>query len=1140
MRKRHAEKPSSIHDKANKILQGILLALLLILLRIGHLTLLQHETRLESAEKPKRRERIIPAIRATIRDRFNKPLAINRVQYNAALLYSQIKELPRVTIQKDNQGNKVKVSFRKNYIYSLSQFLGTELNLDPGRIEDLIFAKSALYNTIPFVLKEDISEKEYYRLKAREKDFPGLIAQIVPKRVYPKERVASDLLGYVGQINREEYETIMQEMQNLEYRLHTASSLEEFQAFQKRLKTLKERAYSINDTVGKAGIEATFEETLRGFAGKRCYRADAAGEPLKDLPGSHPPVPGQRVLLSISSDLQEFAETLLIQNEAIRRPRVTGLPAGSTIKEPWIKGGAIVAMEPTTGEILALASYPRINPNDFIRSGDKEAAREKEKKIHRWLEDEAYIADIWDEKSSLEREYWNYETASLYEQRKILDWQTYLETLFPKDSSILAKLKEVSTIGEAIKLQRSFFKILAMSGSPQGEELVNALYDTEEHAPFNGAKNISSLKKEEIEKRLLESDYTLEKGVKDMAPYWKDLLHNRDKLLLVDLAHLVAPEELFPDQLLSWVGQLSLEKQKHAASAKVILDETVKKMAREIFQNTEFALWREKNEKAYLKEIRAKEKEKGQYPKPYIDLLDKKEKELFTAFWEQFHSDLLLAFLLGVETKSDPRLDLFYRTLHSWHRELTSGAHRTIEFKAAYNTLTAHLTKLPLSLAKTYLKTLRSYHDLKTPLLAHYQGIRKTQEGSLECHLAAAFYPIRGYGYGRSYAYRQSAQQGSLFKVVTAYEALRQKFHSQDNIPNDPKVLSPFEMIDEYQKNGETAVVGHFLDGSPIQQKYKGGRLIKSLSKGIGRIDLLGALEHSSNPYFGILSTDFIESGEDLAATAAAFSYGERTGVNLPGEIKGKLPIDLQRNKTGLYSFAIGQHAFDATPLQSAVMLASIANRGKILVPKIALLTAGPAKKEKISSFPFQDSLTLLGINTPLFQGLTTDSLENRVYLLPTETKREIWMPKPIRDLLLTGMQRTAIRSTEKSLWALYQLYKKNPEAVADFVSLKGQLVGKTSTAEARGRIDLDMYQGVNTYNHVWFGGISFDQEEGQFEEFTFKDPFGKPELVVVVYLLYGGLGRESAPIAAQIVKKWREIKTLLGEKEGGAFACNF
>ena len=62
--------------------------------------------------------------------------------------------------------------------------------MDPERIEDLVHAKAVFYHQIPFVLKEDISEKQYYRLRMLEKDWLGICVQRVPRRTYTHGKVA--------------------------------------------------------------------------------------------------------------------------------------------------------------------------------------------------------------------------------------------------------------------------------------------------------------------------------------------------------------------------------------------------------------------------------------------------------------------------------------------------------------------------------------------------------------------------------------------------------------------------------------------------------------------------------------------------------------------------------------------------------------------------------------------------------------------------------------------------------------------------------------------------------------------------------------------------------------------------------------
>jgi cell division protein FtsI/penicillin-binding protein 2 len=341
-----------IPTKANRILHFILIAMFLISMRVWHLAVIQYDKRLEESRKPQRKTVIEPAIRATIRDRYNTPLAMNRISYQACLIYSQIRDIPFVAWEKDDTGKKVKVYKRKAYIEAISNLMAQELDLEPERVEDLIHSKASFYAQLPFVIKDELSEKEYYRLKILEKDWPGLYVRHNPTRYYPKGKVAGDVIGYMGAINRQEYEKILHEIKVLNQYLRDIENGEDAappitvetpQQARKRLWELEAKAYTIHDYVGKTGIEGIYEEQLRGFYGKKNYYVDPKGNFLRELPGSRPPLAGQRVLLTISAELQEYAEQLLAQNEEVRVSRKSKLgPVKRTViaqKEPWIKGG---------------------------------------------------------------------------------------------------------------------------------------------------------------------------------------------------------------------------------------------------------------------------------------------------------------------------------------------------------------------------------------------------------------------------------------------------------------------------------------------------------------------------------------------------------------------------------------------------------------------------------------------------------------------------------------------------------------------------------------------------------------------------------------------------------------------------------
>lgn len=1134
-RKRKISIPKiDLPEKANLILNVILVAFILIILRVWYLSVIQYEQRLEESRKPQKRVIMESAKRGTIRDRFNIPLATNRIQYQAAVLYAPLKEIPFFKTEIASDGKKIKKFKRKEYVSQLSQLLADELNLDAERIEDLIYAKAAFFTHVPYVIKEDLTEREYYRLKILEKDWPGILVQKTSKRFYPMGKTAGDIIGYMGAINKSEYEKVTSQLKGLERWIENfemgldepfPEGVHSWEQAQRRLKDLQEKAYSITDFVGKSGIEGFFEEELRGYRGKKIYFSDSKGNFLKELAGSRKPQSGKRLLLTISSELQEFAEKLLIQNEAIREAKVSKKEKRSQQeqRQPWIKGGAIIAMDPNNGEIIAMASHPRFDPNDFISSGDQEIKKQKRSQIQRWFENEQYLADIWDQKKTLEREIYDAKKDAVVEEGSLLTWQFFLQTILPKNHAVLKILKEKPTLNDAYLIQKTLQTVLSTTQCSNLYPLLNLIYPEEDgHQPYQ--KKGYSAKEAELRKSLKIEDQNKIKALLD--PFFGELFHNYDKVLLADLYQLVLDPKLCNEELLSIKGTQPIELFRDASAAVTILEDQVKSMLKMLFHEHHFKGWRKAHEKIFLKEVREKELEKKQYHRPYIDHFDHIENLFFQNFWSQHRLKFLEAFLKGnTSAENDTSLTPYLNFLYSWHREINMGAHQAISWLPFYHTLqkaTEDLDKINLGY---YLSALRCYQDLNRPLLGKYPFLRKNPDQTqLEKHLAVGFYPVYGFGYGRSTAYRQATTQGSIFKLVTAYEGLSQKFQQLNELYPSFEKLNPLTMIDQVFRKGKQLFVGYHMDGTPIPQMYKGGRLLKSSISQIGKIDVLKALETSSNPYFSLLAGEVFDSPQDLYKAANQFGFGDLTNIQLPYEIKGKLPSDLEHNRTGLYAMANGQHTLVVTPLQTCVMLSAIANGGKILQPKILKMSVG--KRRTKSEKSLQDCLNLLNIQYPVFEKFFTEEQgDDSITSFPTTIKRQLFMPSIIRNILLEGMRRVVNRQLNESLMSLSKIYKKQPEAISDYLDLQNQLIGKTSTAEKLETLDCDLQYGTNIYTHVWFGGISFLDDCNDPEIVVFRDRFGRPELIVVVYLRFGTWGKEAAPLAAQIVKKWREIK---------------
>jgi penicillin-binding protein 2 len=171
------------------------------------------------------------------------------------------------------------------------------------------FQYAPKYQPIP--LKQDITPDEQAFIAAHRDDLPELETLDTERRLYPKDGFAAHLIGYVGEVSEAD------------------------------LNDERFAAYQPGDVVGKFGVEETYDGTLRGTDGSRDIIVNSHGKEV-GLMGQELAVPGKDLHLSIDLDLQIAAERALEG-----------------------KNGAIVAMDPHTGEILAMASRPAFDPNQF-------------------------------------------------------------------------------------------------------------------------------------------------------------------------------------------------------------------------------------------------------------------------------------------------------------------------------------------------------------------------------------------------------------------------------------------------------------------------------------------------------------------------------------------------------------------------------------------------------------------------------------------------------------------------------------------------------------------------------------------------------------------------------------------------------
>jgi penicillin-binding protein 2 len=177
----------------------------------------------------------------------------------------------------------------------------------------------------PIVVRPEAPTPMLTYLQERAANFPGLTLARSYARRYPHGALATQLLGYIGQISQPE------------------------------LQTLGKSGYAPGDVIGQTGIEATYNKYLFGVPGAARVRVDSLGRPRSARTLTTQPQPGQTVRLTIDTGLQLAAQNAL--QYGIQTARNEGKWAAD--------GGAIVAMSPKDGSILALASSPTYDPSVY-------------------------------------------------------------------------------------------------------------------------------------------------------------------------------------------------------------------------------------------------------------------------------------------------------------------------------------------------------------------------------------------------------------------------------------------------------------------------------------------------------------------------------------------------------------------------------------------------------------------------------------------------------------------------------------------------------------------------------------------------------------------------------------------------------
>jgi penicillin-binding protein 2 len=300
---------------------AVLIAFALLFARFFQLQVVQHDTYAAKAED--NRISIVPIApnRGLILDRNGVVLARNYSAYTLEIFPAKVQDIER-TIEE----------------------LGAVIEVQPkdrSRFRKL-YAETRNAESLP--IRTRLTDEEVARFAANRYRFPGVEIKARLFRQYPHGDLASHVIGYIGRINQKDQE-----------------HLEELEV---------EANYRGTDFIGKAGLEASYQQELHGTTGFEQVEIDAAGRGIRTLART-PAQPGNNVTLTLDIKLQEVAETAFGERR-----------------------GALVAIEPATGGVLAFVSKPGFDPNLFVDGIDPQSWAELNNSPDRPLNNRA-IAGVY-------------------------------------------------------------------------------------------------------------------------------------------------------------------------------------------------------------------------------------------------------------------------------------------------------------------------------------------------------------------------------------------------------------------------------------------------------------------------------------------------------------------------------------------------------------------------------------------------------------------------------------------------------------------------------------------------------------------------------------------------------------------------
>ena len=284
---------------------GVVAALLVLGLggRLFQLQIVNGELYTGRAAADRTVEVAIPAPRGLVFDRSGRPVAVNTPSWTVRVRPADLPDADR-----------------RRVLARVAELTGTSSATLRARLEAFV---GSPFDLVP--IERGVTREAALLIGEESDDLPGIVVAVEPIRRYLDETGAaggallSHIVGYTGPVTRDD------------------------------LLTLEDEGYLRDDLIGKAGVEASFEEELRGTYGSELVQRDASGRLVRVIETIEEPQPGTNLMLTVDAEVQRLAEQALMWGMDV---------AG-------VSQGVTAVMNPQTGEILAMVSLPAYDNNKF-------------------------------------------------------------------------------------------------------------------------------------------------------------------------------------------------------------------------------------------------------------------------------------------------------------------------------------------------------------------------------------------------------------------------------------------------------------------------------------------------------------------------------------------------------------------------------------------------------------------------------------------------------------------------------------------------------------------------------------------------------------------------------------------------------